>query len=221
MYEKLIKYIETADVKRSPAWLPTRPSQAFLVCLGAGPWKFARRQKIQRDALDWLGDGDLVDLAHVMKTNEIFPNRFEKQIYPHCPFPLTWQVLILRRAVENTIHNNRGSVTFDELITTMLQNPDKQNQLTQFYTLCGIFPPKHIKTISLFCRDYLKCPCFPMDRHVKKQLKELELGKLSEVELVEVCKSINQDPCELAFTMVNCKMSIGNPNWTNYQRSIK
>lgn len=132
-----------------------RPSQAFLVCIGSGPWKYNRRFKVQAKALDRLGDLDLVK----MRVTNVFP--------------LEWQMDMLRRMIRYCKHHD---IEFDELI----QRGSSQNRKESAeHVTCGITHPKtpkpRPKVIGMFVRDYLKLDCFPIDRHVRKWLQDNHL----------------------------------------------
>lgn len=49
-------------------WMGSEPNKAFLICLGAGPWKIERRKKVQTRAIQWLNNRDL---------GNILPSQFE------------------------------------------------------------------------------------------------------------------------------------------------
>ena len=59
----LVQQIENTSTIDDGTWLDhLNASQAFLVCIGAGPWKVHRRNKIQGQAVEALGKKDLAEV---------------------------------------------------------------------------------------------------------------------------------------------------------------
>lgn len=82
--------------------------------------------------------------------------------------------------------------------------------LTYMRNLVGT---KEAKVISLFCRDGLGAPSFPIDRHVKRKLQELHLPT-NEDDMIEVCEKAGIDPRRAAATFVRTASDMDNPDWS-------
>lgn len=158
------------DPWRDDPWLKAMTAtQAFVVCVGAGPWKINRRRKIQRDALAIVGQRDLSEAV------------------PY--YPLTWQTNMVWMMRTFLAVNNTTMTAF----CASLKDPK------ELYAAAGC--PKGTKVLSLFVRDYLGLPAFPVDRHVRRVLKEFNLPR-TEDELVALCQATDYDPSKVASLLV-------------------
>ncbi len=160
-------------------------SQAFLACIGAGPWKLARRQKIQEGALEILGQNDLLFVS-----NEIINY-----------FPLQWQ----KNIVQNLTNNLKS--TFNTFCNKLYSRK-------MLYNACGV-SSKGVKVLSLFCRDYLKFDAFPIDRHVKRLLKDNKLPT-TEDEMIYLCSLSGLFPNKVATAFVK-QGGVQNPDLSKYK----
>jgi hypothetical protein len=146
-------------------WLQGRSvSEAFVICIGAGPWKFNRRKTIQSQSLEKLNARDICQITEIEA----------------CQFyPLNWQNKFLLKASKSL---RKLNMSFDEYCSEAVKDPTLT--LTYIRDLVGT---KEAKVISLFCRDGLKVPSFPIDRHVKRKLQELNLPT-DEDSMIELCE---------------------------------
>jgi hypothetical protein len=179
-------------------WLDGRSySDAFVICLGAGPWRFDRRKKIQGQALEKLSGRDLLNIENDVNW-----------------YPLAWQNNYLNNLSKSLKARNES---MDDYCKTLIKLANVTNAgslaLVSLYTGCNILLPKHIKVISLFARDSLKIPSFPMDRHVKKYLLANNLP-INEIELVELCFSAGIDPRYFATAIIKHIGNVDNPDWS-------
>lgn len=173
-------------------WLSSMSnSQAFFVCLGAGPWVFERRAKVQDRALKWLKSRSL---------DQLKPGSVD------C-FPLGWEN---KYANQMVAHLHESSATFDDLCADLMSMADSKPQraLFSFYKACGV--PKGAKVLSLFARDKLKIASFPIDRHVERHIQRFELPQ-SEPALIRICRAANRDPRIAARAFVQTGLNGGNP----------
>lgn len=160
-------------------WLDhLNPSQAFLVCMGAGPWKVKRRNFIQKGAIDGLGDLDLSEVKNIA----IFK------------FPLNWQ----NQKTKNLIDYLNSIPTTMTLFIDTLKN--SSNAIDMLYSITNT--KGRAKILDLFARDYLKLPSFPIDRHVGKLLNDNGFP-LDEKYMIELCKMANLDASHVARLFVN------------------
>lgn len=158
-------------------------SQAMVVCLGAGPWKIQRRKRIQEFALERLGDKDLFYLYKCKKTW----------------YPLSWQNDILSKIVFNLHERNIKFLTLCKKLKF------KKFPIADFYTgICGV--PIGTKVISLFLRDALDLPRFPIDRWVRRFLKEHSLP-VDEEFMVNLCKMAGINASDFNRYIVNQNFS--------------
>lgn len=190
--QRLVEFWEQNKELAHPFnWLRGRSfSDAFVICVGAGPWKFGRRKSIQGQALRALGGRDLTFLSE----NEIV------QMYP-----LQWQRDFTQRAVDN------------------LTRPESAWKKSSFEDFCTGKPGRRImlslvgssstKVISLFCRDALKVPSFPIDRHVRRKLIELNLPA-DEEKMIDLCEEAGINPRKAAVAFVRAASDMDNPDWS-------
>ena len=176
--QTLKEIFDTEDIvpvpDRKVKWLRMhRPSAAMLLCLCSGPWKLGRRQTVQANALKILGIKDLSQLT----TRDIIMMS-----------PLDWQVRYLT-AARNTV-KIFGS-TFDDMFDILKSDTKAQRQsqvdlVTEIhYRAHGYYFPgarggssfkKPLpKVLGMFVRDFLFVESFPIDRHVRKWLKDHKL----------------------------------------------
>ena len=173
-------------------WLPSDPNQAFVCCIGAGPWKYGRRRTIQLKALTQLGQRCISQLSG------------DEQW-----FPLGWQNRMLSSL----------TVTLKTLQTSMfhfgaaLQGMEPVKARTTFYDACG--SPEGTKVLSLFLRDFVGVPCFPIDRHVRRELLLLCLPT-KEVDLLAAFTDVGVDPIPAARMLGTSKLDGGNPDWSDW-----
>jgi len=162
-------------------WLPSDPSSAFLVCVGAGPWKEQRRKKVQQEALEWFHTR-YNDLASVN------PNYL--QFKP--AYPLVWQNQMVFNVADNLRKGTCGIGTFANFCEKWKNSTDWAKSTREFFKMCGQ-EDKGTKVLWLFTRDYLELPSFPIDRHVESFLKKLELPT-NPWYITELCRSVGIDP---------------------------
>ena len=80
-------------------WLRGRSySDAFVICVGAGPWKLGRRKAIQGQALRILDGRYLIWLTH---------DEIENM------YPLRWQQEFVKNAVQNLLDQGWSSKGFE------------------------------------------------------------------------------------------------------------
>jgi len=174
-------------------------SQSFMVCMGAGPWKIGRRQKIQEGALRWLGKRDLYD-------TDLLTKRFDYSNTVDC-FPLEWQKKTTQYLVGTLHQQNISMEKLCELLTDKYLCDDDYAR-KEFYKSCG---SNGTKVLSLFCRDALKIDSFPIDRHVRRILKENDLPT-NEDDIINLCRVARLDPRKVATAFVRTA-SVDNPHW--------
>jgi len=180
-------------------WLPQNPNLAFMCCIGAGPWKFDRRQKIQRLGMTRLGPRDISDLSGAIAW-----------------FPLDWQNEMVN-SLNQYLNRSRPPLTMYRLCRDVLTKIDPASPIsarTHFYRVCG--RPHGTKVLSLFLRDHLEVPSFPIDRHVGRMLKELGLPTKEDA-LLDACQQNGVDPIRVARNLGTTRLDGGNPDWSTWQ----
>jgi hypothetical protein len=163
-------------------WLPSDPNAAFLVCVGAGPWKEHRRKKVQEDALEWYHS----------KYNDLSAVNPQKLIVEPA-FPLVWQNKMVFDLATNLRTAKFGMGTFSNFCDkwkTLGTEWDKS--IRQFFEMCE-HKGNGTKVLWLFVRDYLELPAFPIDRHVEDFLKKLGLP-INPWYITDLCMHVNIDP---------------------------
>jgi len=175
-------------------------SQAFVVCIGAGPWKEGRRKKIQQMALDKLDSRDLSQVGQIDW------------------YPLTWQN---KMSSTLALHLANAEKSMEEFCWDLIVESKAGSlwQRQRLYDACG--SSHGAKVLSLFCRDCLKIPSFPIDRHVKRQLEAFELP-INETAMVILCNVAGLDPRRVAIKAVQAAFdgkSI-NPDWSSYNAQV-
>lgn len=181
---KLRSLFSSFTDKTKFTWLNGRnASDAFVICIGAGPWKFKRRQTIQQLALEKLANKDLSEL---LSCNW---------------YPLDWQNKFVTNMVK---HLKKNKVSMDKFCSNI-------NSRFEIYKAVG--QPKGTKVLSLFCRDALAIPSFPIDRHVKRLLIKHNLPA-DENNMLKLCEMANINPCEMAVACVRAASDMDNPDWS-------
>jgi hypothetical protein len=166
-------------------WLPADATDALLACVGAGPWRFQRRQAVQgaalnrRQELGW----SLVDL------------------YGQNLFPLAWQNQIVDR-ISSCLADM--DFTWPGYLGTISSVDDIQ-------AVAG--GRRRFKVIDMFARDYLEIPAFPIDRHVAAQLVEHGLP-VDHAAMLAGCRQVGIDPIPLARWLGSTRLDGGNPDWS-------
>jgi hypothetical protein len=143
------------------------PNCAFLISVGAGPWKVNRRLNVQRGALKWFLTQHVSDLSMLEPDQARFV------------YPLLWQNDHLRRLI--------GSLREKECLFSkwccdaIFEGLDYENRpdawetyLAELFKMCGV-KERGTKVLWMFARDFLGFPAFPIDRHVRRQLKARNL----------------------------------------------
>lgn len=180
-------YLKTSD-KSTFTWLKGRSySDAFVICVGAGPWKIRRRKQIQGMALDALNGRDLSLVEDVDW------------------YPLSWQNKYVNTLAKNLREEHRDMEKFCEQIK--LYRKCARHLLYEFADV-----PKGSKVLSLFCRDSLNVQAFPIDRHVKAKLEELGLP-VDEEEMIKICEKAKLNPKKVATAFVRDAGDVDNPDW--------
>lgn len=194
-------------------------SQALVVCIGAGPWKETRRKNVQEHALKKLGDKDISE----HNLDELVIEGW---------YPFDWQNKMLFKFIEITklfrypFNNCCFKITtdFDEnysKLTNILDIDINFADSVNIKTIAKLYSRmiflnwynysnKIPKVISLFIRDKLKFPSFPLDRHVKRCLDEFNLPH-DEQYIINICLNNNKDPSKLNRWIFKQKSS--NPDW--------
>ena len=161
-------------------------SQAYVVCLGAGPWKIRRRSIVQQRAVDILGSRDLSELSDDETLN----------------FPLGWQKQKLQTMIA---HLKRSKFTM-----TVFAERLKQADFVAVTRLYTVTKTKgRAKVLDLYARDYLKVSSFPIDRWVARRLKALELPQ-DEFAMILLCEKAGIDPRYFARMLVSDGNFTGN-----------
>lgn len=183
------------DLNTTPfEWLKGRTySEAFVICIGAGPWKFERRKKIQGEALRRLEKRDLADLKPAVKW-----------------YPLSWQNDFVNNMIKNLSINN---LTMNKLCCKLACSHCTKPELAREYIFNFAGCPKGSKVLSLFCRDGIGIPSFPIDRHVKRFLVKYNLPT-NEGKMIKLCQELELDPCKIAIGCVRASSNMDNPDWS-------
>ena len=186
-------------------------SQAFVVCVGAGPWKEKRRKKV---ALDKLKNNDLCEFH---KTKIIW-------------FPFDWQNNLIENAAELCYHMKTSFEQYCSKMRDQLNkleyyllciNPDiDSNDLKEYLELSSLlkttfyhdfgYGDEGIKVLSLFLRDKINIYAFPIDRHIKRNLEQHGLP-YDEGFIIYICGIYGVDPSQLNRYIFNSNSS--NPQY--------
>jgi len=173
------------------SWLEGRTySEKFIICIGAGPWRFARRQAIQQMALDKLDGRDLISLECIDW------------------FPLSWQNKYVNLMIEHIMECYSHDMCTME---SWCYHAKLNNWHYSLNLICK--PIGYSKVLSLFNRDGLKLKAFPIDRHVERKLRELGLP-INEDKIIDMCDKLNIDCNKAACLFVRTASSMDNPDWS-------
>ncbi len=192
-----------SDKEHNWKWLPDNPNRAFLICLGAGPWKRPRRVAVQAAAVEWYEER-WTDLNAIPRYGS-----WE-------PFPLAWQNLYLRNMVMalNEIQTNfRFKCTQWSFHTKRWSE-----QVLELFKMCGVGPEGR-KCLWLFARDFLGLPSFPIDRHVERALDEVGLPKKDVWYIIKLCHKAGMDPSALNRSLFLAKSE--NYDWSNNATALR
>ena len=174
--ERLKEAFHDAGTPTILEWLPQNYSQAFVVCVGAGPWKIDRRYKVQCAALLELNGRPL----EVLESDKIDW------------FPLVWQNQFIQKMVRH-LHTARTSMDDFCRGIQLAASKNPLVGLSLYYQSIGA----QSKVLSLFARDALKIAAFPIDRHVERWLKKYELP-VDEIKLLKLCMKADLNPRAVA-----------------------
>lgn len=174
-----IKLLSKLEPTYDHTWVGSNPSRAFLICVGAGPWKVNRRQVVQGKALEWLGDRDLGNIHY---------GHFDYNVYP-----FKWQ----NNMLFNMLISLRSRCTkFTHICNEWKDNKNHWKEITkEFFNMCGT-TENGTKVLWLFVRDYLQFPAFPIDRWIKRALETHKLPQNS-WQMVDLCIEAGVDPNRL------------------------
>ena len=162
-------------------------SQALVVCVGAGPWKRKRRFDVQMAALQQLKHRDIYEIRGAIRW-----------------YPFDWQNDMLWQIRKSM----KKKCTYFNLFCKEL--PCTLEGRHAVYEAAGRH--KGTKTLSLFCRDALGVPSFPIDRWVRRWLESCGLP-VDEEWMLDACSKAAIDPSSLNRGIVTEGFS-GNPNWS-------
>ena len=159
-------------------WMGYEPSRAFLIALGAGPWKVDRRKAVQQKALEWFSHKyhDLVDIPDV-----------HQRI-----FPLDWQNKFLENMVSSL---KKANMSFKFKCQDWRRDVRWERAAVNLFNMCGI-GKQGTKVLWMFIRDFLELPSFPIDRHIKRMLQEVNLPN-DVWYIVALCQRIGTNPNDL------------------------
>lgn len=180
-------------------WLEGRSfSDAFVICLGAGPWKFKRRQAVQKKALEHLNGSDL---SKIGTSNHWYP--------------FGWQNKMLNSMSKFLSDSSKTMNSFcEDLILLGKTAPNHSAFIAQrvLCAACDIGEKPLPKVLSLFCRDSLRIESFPIDRHVKKFLLEHSFPA-DEQAMIKICNRAKLDPIYVATGIIKIAGNLDNPDW--------
>jgi len=88
----------------------------------------------------------------------------------------------------------------------------RSGDVTGLYRACGT---GYAKTLSLFARDYLDVPAFPIDRHCRRGLIAAGLP-VDEQALLKLCTESGVDASSVARYIVSGLIDGSNPDWSQY-----
>jgi hypothetical protein len=192
---EILKKLDQINSRYDGSWMGSNSSKAFLISLGAGPWKEKRRYNVQKFALDWFISKNVSDLKYI-------EFRDSEKV-----FPFEWQNKFLFRLI-NSLHED--NITFDLLCDKWKSESYWEASLKELFSRCGT-SSEGSKVLWMFARDFLNIPSFPIDRWVRRTLESNNLP-LSPFEMVYLCQEKGINPNSL-----NRKLFEGvNPDWSNY-----
>lgn len=198
---KLIKTVQQLnkslpDPKYDGSWMSDEPNVAFLVSVGAGPWKEKRRYNVQKAAIDWFYGCGFKDMRDVSS----FTHWEEEKVYP-----FKWQNDFLF----NMGHSlKKSSDLFEALCLEWKVSKDWEKSLKDLFDRCGT-KPDGAKVLWMFARDFLGIPSFPIDRWIDRTLVHYNLPRSSWY-MTKLCIEAEVDP-----NILNRKIFGGtNPDWS-------
>lgn len=169
--------------KESPGfderWLPKDPNNAFIICIGSGPWKTKRREQVQQKVLDWFASKEVSDFSEISLID--VPNIF----------PFKWQNQMLFNLITNLKSEEQNFKKLCSFWRLTRETENWREAIKNFFEYTDT--PKGSKVLWLFVRDYLKLPAFPIDRHVSRNLKKLGFPENSWY-MVEACLLAERNP---------------------------
>jgi len=197
----IIKSLSNLEPTYDHTWVGSEPNRAFLICVGAGPWKVNRRRKVQQKALDWLGDRDLRD------TNC-------QHLVDFDVYPFDWQNWMIYNMTYSLRSKN---IKFSEQCSKWEKNRNSWNDkwkenIKEFFDMCGT-TKNGTKVLWMFVRDYLQFPAFPIDRWIKRALEEHNLPQNSWY-ITEACIEAGVDPNRLNRALFSGKNPDFQEDWS-------
>lgn len=195
---KIIKKLNDLEEKYDGSWMGGNAQIAFMVALGAGPWKESKRFSIQKDALDWFYKQNVTDLRYLSQD-------------PIQVYPFLWQNKFLY-SMTKSLHENND--IFEAICLHWKISSDWRGSLEDLFQRCGA-SKNGSKVLWMFARDYLGIPSFPIDPWLKKSLEKYNLP-VNPWEMTELCLE-----AEVCPNILNRKMFLGiNSDWSEYRPSI-
>jgi hypothetical protein len=173
-------------------------TQAFLVCIGAGPWKAKRRHFIQNGALEAHAAQGAPDLAFIA------PNSLG--------YPLTWQVQKVMAIRSHLLRIIDDLPLFGPPFEEFCDGIRWERNPQPLYEAVG-----RSKVIELFVRDQLRLPSFPIDRHVRRALRAYKLPAEPD-EIIQACEELAISPRLLSRMLFRLKSDNPNPGGSAWQR---
>ena len=191
LLQKQIKDVVPQHNREATWLLDHRPSIAFAICIGAGPWKIGRRSVVQKSFIKAIGKRDLRDPVALRK------------LIPACQ--LDWQNKWFEQINKGLIklsNKARHRVLFDDLFWPGIGLT--QDKIERFELLIGCSIHRAPKVVQLFVRDYMFVQCFPVDRHVRRWLEERKLPNRSD-KVVALFKELGLNPSGYSRSIFNSK----------------
>ena len=162
-------------------WVGSNPNFAFLICIGAGPWKVQRREQVQRTAITWFLKSNLEDLVYTDLQEA-------QQLYP-----LQWQNNHLCSLIKAL---RRETVVFHCLCAQWKKQKEDWREIAKkLFNMCGV-SDQGTKVLWLFIRDLLQLPAFPVDRWVRRNLEKHDLPSNAWY-MTEACLQAGVNPNKL------------------------
>jgi len=206
LLKRIFSKVQAADYDGS--WMGDDACLAYLIAVGAGPWKIKRRESVQSDAIDWFC-GQRVDDMSELDVKDIVN-----------VFPFAWQNAFLRNMV---ISLQERDLRFYSLCNHFMrvypyhdaENAEWEACIAQFFDMAGAKNKAGAKVLWLFVRDYLLLPAFPIDRWVKRALEEYNLP-IDPWYITRACLVADVDPNRLNRSFFTAKGE--NPDWSELSR---
>jgi hypothetical protein len=187
------------DEPSNSGWMGSHPSHAFLIALGAGPWRKERRAVVQGEALEWFRSR-YHDLCTVPTNLKVFP--------------LAWQNKFLNNMVASL---KELSIPFTAKCRSWRTTNDWKKAVIEFFSMCGV-GENGSKVLWLFVRDFLELPAFPIDRHVERSLQKV--GLISDAwHIIKLCELMRIDPNNLNRRLFVAEAE--NPDWSDYAIAMR